>query len=147
MPAAVWDTRDPQVVRDYLAAPPTTATDVGALDWVTGHPADQAWVAARFAQRHRVAADQHRAAGDTVGWRYREFVDPFQGTPGFSPAEGDSGSGGARRPDRGAHPRPVARLRARQRGEADAALAALARAAAPPAPRRSGTGRALCPRP
>ena len=53
-----------------------------------GHRQIAAWAAARFAQRHRFAAGQHRAAGGTVGWPYREFVDPFQLVPGVGPTVG-----------------------------------------------------------
>ena len=38
----------------------------------------------------RLEADPYRAAGDTVGWAYREFADPYQLVPGFSPTEGDA---------------------------------------------------------
>jgi hypothetical protein len=57
---------------------------------VTGRQEIAAWAAARFTQHHRYVVGPHRAAGDTVRWRYREFVDPFQLVPGLSPTEGDA---------------------------------------------------------
>ena len=87
----MWDTRDPQVVRAYLdGAHDGDDYDTGGLVWVTGHQQIAAWAAARFAQHHRFAVGPHRAAGDTVGWPYREFVDPFQRVPGVGPTEGDA---------------------------------------------------------
>jgi len=89
VPAAVWDTRDPQVVRGYLDGSYQGETyDTGGLVWLTGRPEIAAWAAAAFARHHRYTVGQHRVAGDTVGWRYREFVDPYQVTPGVSAAEG-----------------------------------------------------------
>ena len=43
VPAAVWDTRDPQVVRAYLdgTARRRSDYDTAGLVWVTGHPADR----------------------------------------------------------------------------------------------------------
>ena len=90
VPPAVWDTRDPQVVRAYLEGASSSHDDAPGLVWVTGRPEIAAWAAVRFAQHHRFAAGPYRAAGDTVGWSYREFVDPFQLLPGVSPAEGDA---------------------------------------------------------
>jgi len=91
VPAAVWDTRDPQVVRAYHDTAQATAhEDPETFLWVTGHPAIAAWAAGRFAQHHRFAAGPYRAAGDTVRWPYREFVDPFQLAPGVAPAEGEA---------------------------------------------------------
>jgi hypothetical protein len=91
VPPAVWDTRDPRVVRAYLDGSHSEYNyDTHGLTWVTGRPQIEAWAAARFARHHRIAVGQHRAAGDTVGWSYREFVDPFQLVPGLSPTEGDA---------------------------------------------------------
>ena len=90
VPPHVWDARDPAVVRAYLDEVSHSGDDPGRLVWVTGHPEIAAWAAARFAERHRYAPDPPRGAGETVRWAYREFVDPFQGTPGISPAEGDA---------------------------------------------------------
>ena len=94
VPAAVWDTRDPQVVRAYLegahAGHGEERYDIGGLAWALGHRQLAAWAAARFAQHHRFAAGPYRAAGDAVGWPYREFVDPYQRAPGVGPAEGDA---------------------------------------------------------
>jgi ketosteroid isomerase-like protein len=91
VPPAVWDTRDPQVVRAYLEDSGDGLNyNPSALVWVTGHQEIAAWAAAAFAHRHRFAATQFRAAGDTVRWRYREFVDPYQLAPGVSPAEGEA---------------------------------------------------------
>ena len=90
VPPAVWDTRDPQVVRACQDDASSSHDDAPSLVWVTGRAGIAAWAARRFARHSRFAADPPRAAGDTVGWSYREFVDPFQVTPGFSPAEGDA---------------------------------------------------------
>ena len=91
VPPAVWDAHDPQVVRAYLADSRDGLNDnPSALVWVTGHREIAAWAAAAFAHHHRFAAAPYRAAGDTVVWRYREFVDPYQRAPGVSPAEGDA---------------------------------------------------------
>ena len=65
-------------------------SDPSNLVWVAGHPQIAAWAAARFAQQHRFAAGPYHAAGDTVGWPYREFVDPYQRLPGVGPLEGDA---------------------------------------------------------
>ena len=145
VPPAVWDTRDPRVARAYLDDSSSgEAYATHGFAWASGRPQIAAWAAARFAEHHRVATDQPRAAGDTVGWRYRELVDPFQGTPGFSPTGGsaeavvrdgriavltlvrspESGGGGAKR----TRPWPPCGRR-------------------PATPRRAGTGRALRPRP
>jgi MYXO-CTERM domain-containing protein len=91
VPPHVWDTRDPQVVRAYLAA----ATDgddysTGGLVWAAGRPWIAAWASAAFGRRHRFAVGPSRAAGDTVRWRYHEFVDPYQLAPAMRPAEGDA---------------------------------------------------------
>ena len=145
VPPAVWDTRDPQVVRAYLDdSLYGEAYDTSGLAWVTGHPQIAAWAAARFAQRHRFATDQHRAAGDTVGWRYREFVDPFQRAPGVSPTEGS-----AEAVVRDGRITVLTLVQSpasvqRRRGEADAALAALAGG---DRPRRAARGRAERPAP
>jgi hypothetical protein len=91
VPPDVWDTRDPRVARAYLDnAFAGEAYATHGFAWATGRPEIAAWAAARFAQRHRFATDQHHATGDTVAWRYQEFVDPFQRTPGFSPTEGSA---------------------------------------------------------
>ena len=89
VPPEVWDTRDPQVVRAYLEdSDYGDAYDAGGLAWARGHQQIAAWAAAHFARHQRLAAEQPRAAGDTVGWQYREFVDPLQGLPGVGPLEG-----------------------------------------------------------
>jgi len=91
VPPAVWDTRDPQVVRTYLdGALNGDHYDTGGLVWAMGHRQIAAWAAARFAQHHRYAVGPPRPAGDTVGWPYREYADPFQFVRGFSPTEGDA---------------------------------------------------------
>ena len=90
VPAEVWDSRDPQVVRAYLRASYDGEVAADDFAWVTGHPQIAAWAAAHFKLRHRYVAGQHRAAGDTVSWPYREFSDPFQLLPGVGPAEGDA---------------------------------------------------------
>jgi hypothetical protein len=88
VPAAVWDTRDPLVVRAYLDAADGAAADTHGLTWVTGRQQIAAWAAAHFARAHRFAAGPYRAAGATVGWPYREVVDPYQRLPGVDPTEG-----------------------------------------------------------
>jgi len=89
VPAAVRDARDPQVVRNYLDGTLNgDHYDTGGLVWAMGHRQIAAWAAARFAQHHRFAVGPPRAAGDTVGWPYREYADPFQFVRGFSPTEG-----------------------------------------------------------
>jgi hypothetical protein len=91
VPAAVWDTRDPHVVRAYLEGSHDGDNyDTGGLVWVTGHQQIAAWAAARFAQHHRFESARPREAGDLVVWQYREFVDPFQRTPGVAPIEGSA---------------------------------------------------------
>ena len=96
VPPAVWDTRDPQVVRDYLEGAhdahdgSRTGSTPGHLVWVTGHQEIAAWAALAFARRHRIAVGLPRAAGDTAGWPYREFADPYQLLPGVGPTEGDA---------------------------------------------------------
>ena len=91
VPPHVWDTRDRQVVRAYLEVPRESRDDVPSpFVWVTGHQEIAAWAAARFALRHRYAVGPYHAAGDTEGWAYREFIDPYQLAPGFSPSEGDA---------------------------------------------------------
>jgi hypothetical protein len=91
VPAAVWDTRDPRVVRTYLdGAHDGLSYDAGGLAWMTGHQEIAAWAAGRFARNHRYAVGPPRAAGDTVGWPYRAFINPFQLVPGVGPAEGDA---------------------------------------------------------
>jgi ketosteroid isomerase-like protein len=91
VPAAVWDTRDPQVVRAYLEGSGDGLNyNPSALVWVTGHQEIAAWAAAAYAHRHRFAATQYHAAGDTVSWPYREFLDPYQRLPGVGPLEGDA---------------------------------------------------------
>jgi hypothetical protein len=89
VPLAVWDSRDPQVVREYLdGAHDGDNYDTGGLAWASGPWQIAAWAAPRFAAHHRFETQQHRAVGDTVTWHYREFVDPFQRTPGVGPIEG-----------------------------------------------------------
>jgi hypothetical protein len=89
VPPAVSDTRDPRVVRDFLDdSHDGDNYDTGGLSWAMGRGQIAAWAAARFAQHHRFAAGQHRAAGDTVVWQHREYVDPFQRLPGVGPIEG-----------------------------------------------------------
>ena len=89
VPLHVWDTRDPQVVRAYLAGAFDPNDDnAGILTWAMGHQEIAAWAVAHFARRHRFGAGPYRAAGDTVGWPYREFVDPYQRLPGVDPTEG-----------------------------------------------------------
>src|SRR5262249_6045163 len=91
VPAAVWDARDPAVVRAYLdRAPDGQTPDPSGLVWAAGHPAIAAWATARFGFNHRYAAGPRRAAGDTAGWAYREFADPYQLLPGVEPVEGDA---------------------------------------------------------
>ena len=91
VPPAVWDTRDSRVVVKYLEDSHYGAIyDTGGLVWAMGHRQIAAWAAARFAQHHRYAVGPPRAAGDTVGWPYREYADPFQFVRGFSPTEGDA---------------------------------------------------------
>jgi MYXO-CTERM domain-containing protein len=89
VPLAVWDSRDPRVVREYLeGAHDGDNYDTGGLTWASGYGQIAAWAAPRFAAHHRFETQQHRAVGDTVTWHYREFVDPFQRTPGAGPIEG-----------------------------------------------------------
>jgi hypothetical protein len=89
VPPAVWDTRDPRVVRDFLEdSHDGDAYDTGGLSWAMGHRQIAVWAAARFAQHHRFESARRRVASDPVGWRYREFVDPFQRLPGVGPIEG-----------------------------------------------------------
>jgi hypothetical protein len=91
VPAAVWDTRDPQVVRTYLdGAHEGLGYDTGNLVWMTGHQEIAMWAVEHFARHHRFAAGPPRAAGDTVVWPYREYTDPYQLVPGFSPTEGNA---------------------------------------------------------
>jgi hypothetical protein len=91
VPAAVWDTRDPQVVRAFLDGSRNGDDyDTGGLVWAMGHRQIAAWAAGRFAQHHRFEVGPTRAAGDTLGWPYREFVDPYQLAPGVGPAEGEA---------------------------------------------------------
>lgn len=89
VPPAVWDTRDPRVVRDYLDnSDHGEAYNTHGFAWVTGRQQIAAWAAARFAPHHRVALGQHRVAGDAVSWPYQEFRDPYQHMPGVGPLEG-----------------------------------------------------------
>jgi ketosteroid isomerase-like protein len=91
VPPEVWDTHDPQVVRAYLDEIRLTATyDRDAFTWVAGHQAIASWAAALFHRGHRLAVGPYREDGATVGWSYREFVDPFQGLPGVGPLAGDA---------------------------------------------------------
>jgi hypothetical protein len=141
VPPAVWDTSDPQVVRAYLeGSHDGEAYDPSGFAWASGHRQIAAWAAARFAQHQRLAAARYRAAGGTVGWRYREFDDPFQGLPGVGPLEGAAEAevrGGA-----------ITRLTlvqapasaARQRGEVEAAARAAATRRAAPVGRAAARG-------
>src|SRR5262249_5412239 len=91
LPAAVWDTPDPQVVRAYLDGAPDGdryATD--GFFWVTGPQPLAAWVAARFARDHRIVPDSLRVTRDTVAWRYQELLDAVQVALGIAPLEGDA---------------------------------------------------------
>jgi MYXO-CTERM domain-containing protein len=91
VPPAVWDTRDPRVARAYLEDSLFgEAYDTHGFAWASGHRQIAAWAAARFAQHHRFAAGPYHAAGETVGWPYREFTDPYQLLPGVGPLEGDA---------------------------------------------------------
>ena len=91
VPPEVWDTREPQVVRAYRKGSHDGDNyDVDSFVWVTGHAEIAAWAAGSFARHHRLVADPYRAAGDTVGWSYRAFADPYQLMPGIGPAEGDA---------------------------------------------------------
>ena len=141
VPPDVWDTRDPRVARAYLDnAFAGEAYATHGFAWATGRPEIAAWAAARFAQRHRFATDQHHATGDTVAWRYQEFVDPFQRTPGFSPTEGS-----AEAVVRAGRITVLTLVRSpasaeRQRAEADAALAALRTATHRASQRAAGPG-------
>ena len=89
VPLHVWDSRDPQVVHEYLR---TTndghEDDINVFTWATGQQQIASWAATRFAQRHRMAAGEYRAAGDTVSWPYQQFSDPYQSTSGVGPLEG-----------------------------------------------------------
>jgi hypothetical protein len=91
VPPAVWDTRDPQVVRAYLdGARDGDNYDTGGLVWALGHRQIAAWAAGRFALHHRLALGPSRAAGDTVGWPYQAFVDPYLLAQGVGPVEGEA---------------------------------------------------------
>jgi hypothetical protein len=91
VPPHVWDARDPQVVRAYLdGSNYGDSFDAGGLTWAMGHRQIAAWAAARFARNHRFAVGPYGAAGDTVGWSHREFIDPFQLAPGIGPTDGDA---------------------------------------------------------
>jgi len=91
VPAAVWDTRDPEVVRAYLdRAHDGDSYATNGFSWATGPQQLAAWVAARFARDHRIVADSLRAAGDTLAWRYRELLDPLQVALGLAPLDGDA---------------------------------------------------------
>jgi hypothetical protein len=91
VPAAVWDTRDPQVVRAYLdGAHDGDDYATNGFSWATGHQQIAAWVAARFARSHRLVPDSLRVTGDTVAWRYQELLDAVQVALGIAPLEGDA---------------------------------------------------------
>jgi len=91
VPAAVWDARDPQVVRAYLdGAHDGDSYATNGFVWATGPQPLAAWVAARFARDHRVVPDSLRVTGDTVAWRYQELLDPLQVPLGLAPLEGDA---------------------------------------------------------
>ena len=91
VPPEVWDSRDPQVVRAYQDGADAGANyDAGGFVWATGRSQIAAWAAAHFKEHHRFAAGPPRAAGGTVGWPYRAFVDPYQLLPGVGPTEGDA---------------------------------------------------------
>ena len=148
VPPHVWDTRDRQVVRAYLEVPRESRDDVPSpFVWVTGHQEIAAWAAARFALRHRYAVGPYHAAGDTVGWAYREFIDPYQLAPGFSPSEGDAEAvvRGGRIAVLSLVQTPASVLRRENEGRVAAARAAATRRAAPagdgPSVRLSGAPR------
>jgi hypothetical protein len=89
VPPEVWDSRDAGVVRRYLEdSHDGDAYDTGGLTWASGQEEIAAWAAARWARHARFVVVGYRAVGDTVVWRYQEFVDPFQRTPGIGPIEG-----------------------------------------------------------
>ena len=91
VPAHVWDTRDPQVVRAYLDDPPERRDyDASAFVWRTGRPQIAAWAAARFARRDRFVVGPYRVTGDTVRWSYQAFDDLAQRLSGVGPLEGDA---------------------------------------------------------
>ena len=72
VPPDVWDSRDPQVVRAYLAEDPY---DPGGLEWASGRQAIASWAAAHFRQQHHYVVGQPRTAGGIVGWPYQQFSD------------------------------------------------------------------------
>ena len=78
------------MVRAYLRASYDGEVSANSFAWVTGRPQIAAWAAAHFKDHHRFVVGPPRAAGDTVSWRYREFVDPFQLVPGVGPTEGEA---------------------------------------------------------
>jgi hypothetical protein len=91
VPAAVWDTRDPEVARGYLdRAHDGDSYATNGFAWATGPQQLAAWVAARFARDHRIVPDSLRVAGDAVAWRYRELLDAAQVALGIAPLEGDA---------------------------------------------------------
>ena len=91
VPAAVWDTRNPQVARSYLdGVHDGDGYATNGFSWTTGHQQLAAWVAARFARNHRLVPDSLRVTGDAVAWRYQERVDPLQVALGVVPLEGDA---------------------------------------------------------
>jgi MYXO-CTERM domain-containing protein len=91
VPPAVWDTGDPRVARAYLDDSRFgEAYDTHGFAWASGRRQIAAWAAARFAQHHRFAAGPYHATGETAGWPYREFMDPYQLLPGVGPLEGDA---------------------------------------------------------
>jgi hypothetical protein len=144
VPAGVWDTRDPAVVRAYQEEDGRRGADSPGPVWVIGHQEIAAWAAARFAQRHRYAVGPYRATGETVAWSYREFADLFQVTPGVGPLEGDAEvvvrGGRITRLTLVLAPASVQR----RWGELSAAARAAARGAGPSGP-SSGPARAAAP--
>ena len=98
-------------------APPTaTHYDAGGLVWVTGHPADRGvgGGALRAAPPLRGGpVPRRRGHGGLAVPGVRR---PLPAHAGRQPGRGRRGGGGARRPDRGAQPRPVARVRAAAAG-------------------------------
>src|SRR5262249_30003632 len=89
VPPEVWDSRDAGAVRRYVEdSHDGDAYDTGVLTWAGGQEEIAAWAAARWARHDRFVVVGYRAAGDGVTWRYQEFADPFQRTPGIGPTEG-----------------------------------------------------------
>ena len=68
--------------------PPTARLRPQGLVWAIGHRQIAAWAAARLRAPPPLRGRPDRAPGDTVGWPYREFVDPFQRRAGLRPGRG-----------------------------------------------------------